>query len=370
MNQDIIYWVWLSSLLQISPRKKIELIQYFKEPQYIWHSRNEDLKNLPFISESMFKQLTDPEPRKKVDKLIEIIYREDIHIYRYNYDKSYPDILYNMYDPPLILYSKGCINLNEMAVAIVGARKATSYGLKTAEKFAFELASYGITVISGMARGIDSQAHIGALKAGGKTIAVLGCGLDIVYPPENRQLMENIINNGAVVSEYPPGTQPLPYNFPARNRIISGLSHGVVVVEAASKSGSLITADFALEQGKEVFAVPGNINNINSRGTNKLIKEGAKLVSDVEDILEEIIEFSVQKIPEKKRKNLIYSSIYKELNTVEKSILKELKYEPLHIDRIAEKCNISIQDANVLLTTLELKGIIEQLPGKVFCISQ
>jgi DNA processing protein len=370
MYEELKYWVWMSSLLQISPRKRIELIEYFGKPQYIWYAKENELRKIPFITKGILKELIDPKYKDNTCRLIEKIYKEDIRMLRYNYDDAYPKILYNIYDPPLVLYVKGNYVNAEMAIAVVGSRRATAYGLKTAESISSKLSSCGITIVSGMARGIDSYAHIGALKSGGRTIAVLGCGVDIVYPSENRKLMKQIVETGAVISEYPPGTPPFGYNFPARNRIISGLCQGVVIIEAAHKSGSLITADFALEQGREVFAVPGNINNINSSGTNKLIKEGAKLVSSVDDILEELNNFNLSKMSEHIITNKNDKNILCGLSIEEKRILQELIYEPLHIDMIKEKCNMSIQKINSLLIMMELKGVIEQVPGNIYYIRQ
>lgn len=204
-------------------------------------------------------------------------------------DKDYPANLKYIYDPPSILYIKGNILPEDtIAVAVVGSRRATYYGLKNAENLGFQLAAGGITIISGLARGVDSAAHRGALKARGRTIAVLGSGLNKIYPRENEELVEEIAQNGAVISEFALDTPPLRQNFPRRNRIISGLSLGVVVVEAAKRSGALITANFALEQGREVFALPGKIDSFTSKGTHDLIKQGAKLVESIEDIIEEL----------------------------------------------------------------------------------
>lgn len=203
-------------------------------------------------------------------------------------DKEYPKLLKGIYDPPKRLYILGNIDiLDNPCIAIVGSRVASEYGKKAAKYFAYHLAKERFNIVSGLARGIDSYSHIGALDAYGKTIAVIGCGLDIVYPKENEKLEENIIKNGGtIISEYPLGTPPRKNHFPARNRIISGLSKGTIVVEAKEKSGSLITADFAIEQGREVFAVPGNINSINSLGTNCLIKDGAILINNYKDVLD------------------------------------------------------------------------------------
>lgn len=204
-------------------------------------------------------------------------------------DKEYPDLLKEIYNPPLNLYIRGNRNiLNDVNIAIIGCRDASRYGEDVAVKFAFDLSKKNINIVSGLARGIDSFAHIGAIKAEGKTIAVLGNGLDIIYPSENKYLAKKILDlDGAIISEYPLGTKPDKTNFPARNRIISGLSNGVLVVEAKEKSGTLITVDFALEQGRDVFVVPGNINSENSIGTNRLIAEGARLVTNSQDISDE-----------------------------------------------------------------------------------
>ena len=282
-------------------------------------------------------------------------------------DELYPAYLKNIYDPPLVLYMKGTIQEEEKYLAVVGSRRATSYGLDMAKKISRELAECGITVVSGMARGVDSFAHMGALEVKGRTIAVLGCGLDIVYPYENKKLMENIIESGACLSEYLPGTTPVPGNFPARNRIISGISLGVVVIEAGERSGSLITANFALEQGREVFALPGNVNSIKSTGTNKLIKEGAKIVTGIDDILEELnIYFIEENTKVSFNKNLQDERILRGLDNDEKKVVECLKLESMHIDNIARKTGFGIQLVNSILVMLELKGVVEQLPGKIF----
>lgn len=203
-------------------------------------------------------------------------------------DKEYPQLLKEIYDPPICLYVKGNKQiLNKRALAIIGCREASNYGLKVAQEFAFNISKQNINIVSGLARGIDSASHLGAVNANQKTVAVLGNGLDIIYPKENIKLAQSILDSsGAIISEYPLGTEPKKENFPARNRIISGMSKGVLVVEAKEKSGTLITVDFALEQGKDVFVVPGNINSINSVGTNDLIKQGAKLVTNWKECIE------------------------------------------------------------------------------------
>jgi len=274
-------------------------------------------------------------------------------------DEQYPENLKHIYDPPKVLYVKGgfkpedCFN-----IAIVGTRRASLYGQQNAERFAAELAERGFTITSGLARGIDTLAHKGAIKRGGRTIAVLGCGIDIAYPPENKKLMEEIEKKGAIISEFPIGTPPLKYNFPIRNRIISGLSMGVLVIEAPEKSGALITVSYALEQGREVFSLPGRIDTPTSKGTLGLIKDGAKLVQTIDDILEEL-----QSLPEKERKehekeNFDISGLTDE----EKSVINVLSEEPMHIDEI--KSNVDVSNISSILLKLELKKAIRELPGK------
>lgn len=222
------------------------------------------------------------------NKELELAKKHNIKVISIN-DSSYPEILKKIYDPPKILYVKGkLVKEDGLAIAIVGSRRASSCGLAQAEKFGFELAKLGITIVSGLARGIDTKAHWGALKAGGRTLAVLGSGLLNIYPRENKELADKIASSGAIISEYPLAAEPLAQNFPRRNRIISGLSLGTVVIEAAKTSGALITARCAIEQGREVFSLPGSLDSDTSFGTNELIKDGAKLTMSVEDVLEEM----------------------------------------------------------------------------------
>lgn len=275
---------------------------------------------------------------------------------------EYPKVLLEISDPPPFLYVRGELLGVEDAVAIVGSRRASTYGLVTTERLAGELALHGVTVVSGMARGVDTAAHRGALKAGGRSIGVLGCGIDVMYPPENQRLFKEMAEKGALVSEFPMGTTPLAENFPRRNRIISGVSRGVLVVEAVQNSGSLITARYALDQGREVFAIPGNINSSGSRGTNQLIKQGAKLVEGVEDILEELPQRP--KVAAHAGAPPSFS-----LTPQEAGIYTLLAESPLHIDDIIVKSELTVGDVSAILLRLELKGAIMQLPGKHFAIT-
>lgn len=289
-------------------------------------------------------------------------------------DAEYPRSLKNIYDPPKVLYVNGMLSeQDEMAVALVGSRRASQYGLEACEKLAYELALRGVTIVSGMARGIDSAGHRGALRANGRTIAVLGSGHGDIYPPENEKLYNEIVKSGAVISEFENDMPPLPANFPQRNRIISGLSLGVVVVEAARNSGALITASLALEQNREVFAVPGKISSHTSSGTNELIKDGARLVQSADDILEELslVEISPLAGEGKGKKdksigNMTKAYIYNSLTDDERRVYKILSDEPLYIDEILDKAKLERSKVPKVLLNLELKRLIKELPGKQF----
>jgi DNA processing protein len=284
---------------------------------------------------------------------------QNFRIYCYE-DAAYPAGLKQIPDPPPLLYCWGSLEYgDDVAVAIVGTRQPSPLGIFHARQLGSQLSRQGLTIVSGMARGIDSEAHYGALKAGGRTIAVLGCGLDVVYPPENEQLMGQIASQGAVVTEFPLGTKPLAGNFPARNRIISGLSLGVVVVEAAHDSGSLITADFALEQGREVFAVPGNIESEGSKGPHQLIRQGAKLVENYQDIL---VELAIPSLTPTE----LDDAVPEQMSALEQQVYGILTREPVHINQIQRRTALTAAQVNFVLTQLELKGIVKRFPGQLY----
>lgn len=279
-------------------------------------------------------------------------------------DKNYPEILRETFDPPYVLYILGQEGvLRKSSVSIVGARKPTPYGRAVGDRLARDLAECGLVVVSGMARGIDSIAHWAALKEG-ETVAVLGSGLEDVYPPENKRLTKAIAEKGAVISEFPINAFPAPFHFPQRNRIISGLSLATLVVEATKKSGSLITARLALEQNREVMAVPGNITSSLSQGTNWLIRDGAKAVTNWDDVVEEL-PFPLRRTIFSKRKE--FKKKPPRLEKKEAKILTELSVDKdIHIDKLVERCDLSVSEALSALLNLELKGLIIQLPGKNF----
>lgn len=277
--------------------------------------------------------------------------------------ENYPQLLKKIYDPPKELYIKGDIALlNSRCIAIVGTRTASRYGKEISRRFARELAEVGITIVSGLAEGIDTEAHHGALEAKGNTIAVFGCGLDKIFPPCNIGLAKDIEKHGALISEFPVGHPTAKWTFPRRNRIISGLAMGVVMVEGHYDSGAMITAKHAIDEGREVFAVPGNIAMDESKGPHWLIKQGAKLVETVDDILEE---FNIKRVIASGTKNIDASKLPKE----EAVLVAYLTREPKHIDEISVKCNIEAHEALGTLSVLEIKGFIKQLPGKYFVIS-
>ncbi|WP_427338611.1 DNA-processing protein DprA [Caloranaerobacter sp. DY30410] len=357
-SRDIL--IWLNSL-NINSNTIEKLEEYFGDFYSLWEASADVINKISFLSEYSKSILV---------KYKDIYYYED-YISRVQkigakittiFDIDYPKHLRNIYNPPKVIYIKGSLETkDEISIAIVGSRKATAYGKWVAEKFAKELASLGITIVSGLARGIDTKAHEGALATKGRTVAVLGNGIDVIYPKVNKMLFEKIQNNGAIITEYPLGVQPLPYNFPMRNRIISGLSLGVLVVEASEKSGSLITAQIALEQGREVFAIPGNINSIYSKGTNLLIKDGAKIVMDVDDIIEEITLLK-DRIRAKRVEEISCLNLGKD----EIKIVECIKEYPKYCDEISYQTGLDIKKVNSILTILELKGIVKQLPGKTF----
>lgn len=282
--EDIYYWVWLS-ILSLRPIEKIKLLEYFKDPKRIYLTNKKELELL-INSNDIINEIIDRKKRIESEKVIEAAIENDIKIIKCT-DKLYSKSLKNIYDYPIILYCKGNSRLlNEKCISIVGCRDCSEYGKKVAETFAYKLSKKGYTIVSGMASGIDSASHIGALIAREKTIAVLGSGVNYIYPYINKKIYDKILENeGLIISEYGVNKSPIPSFFPQRNRIISGLSEKILVVEATINSGSIITANLAIEQGKDVYAIPGNITSIKSSGTNELIKDGAILVSSIEDII-------------------------------------------------------------------------------------
>lgn len=282
------YWIWLASVEGLGPVKKFALLNKFETAKRIYNATEKEILKVDGMSDKIVQNMQKAKDAKLLEKYEKYILKNDIKIINIS-DDNYPAKLKNIYAPPITIFAKGDISLlNSKSIAIVGSREPSKYGIYVAEKFSKELSKEGITIVSGLARGIDTFAHVGALSSFGKTIAVLGSGIDIVYPKENAKYYKEISEKGLIISEYIVGTAPESKNFPQRNRIISGLSDGVLVVEARKNSGTMITTDFALEQGKELYVIPGNITSNLSAGTNNLIKEGAKLITDVYEILEDL----------------------------------------------------------------------------------
>ncbi len=352
------YTIWLSSVPGIGSISCLNLIRHFGSAENVYQCSFSELMASGIIKEKVANKVIGHRNIGDTDEYLKVMKKNNIKVYTV-FEDGYPENLKNIYDPPPVLYVKGSLTEGDSsAVAIVGSRKASDYGLKVAHRIASRLAELGITIVSGMALGIDSAAHKGALSTKGRTIAVFACGHKYIYPASNYKLCEDIQKCGAIITEYPFDTEAFAPHFPARNRIISGMSLGVIIVEAGEKSGSLITADFALEQGREVFAVPGNITSQNSKGTNALIKNGAKLVSKIEDITEELNlgtlcrVRSTDKDPEKS-----------EISAEEAHILDFLKIKGGSRDDISSATGLNPGKVMASLTTLEIKGMIQQFGG-------
>ena len=371
MGEDI-FMYWLSTLYKLGSRKQNLLLEYFGMAHKIFWAEAGELRMVSGITEHNVHTILKGRGEHYIDQIdheLHMLERMGIRfIPRGHHD--FPALLNEIPDPPVGLYSIGTLPpANMQKVSIIGSRKCSEYGLTTAQRFGDALAKQGSVVVSGMARGIDSMAHRGAIESGGLTIAVLGNGVDICYPAENRSLRDRIIKSGCVISEYPPGVTPHASHFPARNRIISGLSRVLVVVEAGKKSGTLITVDQALEQGRDVMAVPGNITNKYSEGTNDLIKQGAYPACSHEDVLH--ILDTTGKVNYKTstnsgetiKKDIISKDSVFHIAPEEKLVYDVLDFEPIALDEIIIKTNSQPQTIQYILTTLELKGYVQKLPG-------
>jgi len=345
------YMLWFSTV-DISPCKKKPLLDLFGSAQDIFMAAGQQIQEVTFLTENEKDRFTQSRNETNFLNVQAALKREHI-LFCCLGDREYPPLLEKIYDPPIVLFYKGMLPDGfRFSVSIVGARACSNYGKEYSYHFGRTLAEHGIQIISGMARGIDGFSHSGALYAKGCTYAVLGCGVDIVYPPEHRRLYEEICASGGVLSEYPPGTQPLGFHFPMRNRIISGLSHGVLVVEARKRSGSLITADTALEQGRDVFALPGRAGDMLSCGTNDLIRQGACLVEKPEDILSfyGIGKGRKKHIKEEKKDLLLASN--------EKMVYSKLRLKERHLNRLSEETGMGTGALTEILLSLEARGLV------------
>ena len=367
-DASLTFWLTLQAIDGVGDRTLLKLIHAFGTPEAVLGATMHDLINAgcsPALAESV-RRGPELSIKRQIDRQVKVVERLKIHTLTL-FDRSYPARLKAIPDPPPLLYVSGSLSpKDEVAVAIVGGRRATPAGKLITEEVSKDLAGWGVTIVSGLARGIDAAAHRGALTGQGRTIAVLGCGIDRTYPSEHHALRRNIEAHGAVISELPIGAAPQSHHFPRRNRIISGLSLGVLVGEAATDSGSLITAKLALEQGREVFALPGSVKEQACRGSNRLIKEGAKLIEGAQDILDEIL----PQVDARQRATLHLDrplmDVPVPLGTQETTVYDALSYEAQSIDTVIESTGLSAAAVSAALLSLELNGRIRQLPGQQY----
>ena len=354
MKGNTKYWIGFNLVKGIGPVRLEKLLHYFGDIQTAWEARSYQIQAAG-LNETLLQRMIDIRNRVSLDVLEQEINSQGIKVLTWD-DPEYPDRLRQITQSPFVLYIKGEIDTDDIwSVAIIGTRRYSAYGQQVAENLSHTLAHNGITIISGLARGIDGIAHKAALAAGGRTIAVLGSGLDKLYPPEHRDLANLISKQGALISDYPLGTPPDGSNFPPRNRIISGLSKCIIVIEAGEKSGALITATYAAEQGKEVFSVPGKITSPMSRGTNLLIKQGAHPLLDPQDVLDMLNMTLVAEqrvirkgLPEDPKEAVLYQTVGD---------------EPLHVDEISSLVDMPIEEVTSTLALMELKGMVRKTFG-------
>lgn len=357
-----VYWLAWHIVMAGQARRFWEIIDHFGDPVRAWQAPDEEFGPSSGLMAGYRNEALERRRKTDLERVAAELEQPGAKIsLLFYHDSGYPEQLRNIYDPPPVLYLRGDKSaLQNVPVALVGSRRATPYGLHVAENLARELAAAGVGVVSGMARGIDTAAHRGALKGGGNTVAVLGCGVDVVYPRENARLLKEIAAAGAVISEFPPGFQPEPWHFPVRNRVISGLSRVVVVVEAAAKSGALITAGVALEQGRDVMVVPGQITSRLSRGSNSLLKQGAAPVLGAGDILEEL------------GLGTLFAAAAAEpgeglkLTGDEMLLYGSIDLEPVSVETLVQKTGIPAGRAMSALMYLEMKGLVRQMPGRLY----
>lgn len=383
------YWIWLSALPGLTNRSKLQLLEHFSSPEEIYYADAEAAVTAGLSREQA--QRIDDKSLRRTDEILEICGRKELFVLTMD-DAAYPVRLRNIFDPPVLLYGRGAMPLfdEEVAVSVVGTRKATPYGIHAAEDLSYQMAREGALVVSGLAKGIDAAAHRGALRAGGFTAAVLGCGVDVVYPESNRRLYEDIAATGVLLSEFAPGSGPEGWRFPVRNRIISGLSVATLVVEAPERSGALITANLALEQGRDVFAVPGPIDAAESVGCHQLIRSGAGLAGCAWDILgdyesryphklrrrdgklpqmpqggaEEVVpetESAADTVPVMTREQLLG------LTDDQIRVMRALNTQtPLLTDEVAERTELPVRRVLSALTVLEIDGFARQSGARCF----
>ncbi len=355
------YWLGFNLVRGIGPVRLRMLLDFFGDIQSAWEASEQVLREIKLDRRSL-ENFLKMRHQMDLDEVLRQVERAGVQALTWD-SSDYPGLLRQIADAPPVLFVRGTLTpADEWSVALVGTRKATVYGREVTHRLATDLVQNRVTLVSGLARGIDSIAHKAALDAGGRTLAVLGSGVDFIYPTEHRKLAEAIVENGALISDYPLGTRPEAANFPARNRIISGLSLGVVVVEADVKSGALITADFALDHGREVFAVPGSILSPASAGCNRLLRDGASVVTEVGDILETL---HLDQVSEKQLAREVLPS-----NPTEAAILEHLTAEPRHLDELSREIELPVETISSTLVMMELKGMTRQVAPLQYVVAR
>ncbi len=353
-SKDHKYWMGFNLVRGIGSVRFGQILSYFGDLSVAWDAPAEAFREAG-LPERALNNLLKTRREVDIDQLYESILADEVKILTLQCE-DYPHLLREIDQPPPVLYIKGSLAPeDDFSVAIVGTRRVTAYGQQIARDTSIYLAAHGLTVISGLARGVDVLAHQHALEAGGRSIAVLGSGVDVIYPPEHRKIAEAIVENGAVISDYPMGTQPEGINFPPRNRIISGLSLATIVVEAGERSGALITAEFAVEQGRDVFAVPGNVLSPMSQGTNRLIQKGAYAMVSPQDVLDVL---NLAQAEEYQSARQVLPS-----DTTEAKILQVMDFEPIHVDEICTEIELPVEKVSAALTVMELKGMVQHVGG-------
>lgn len=357
-ERELRAWLRLSRI-ELPPRTAGALVDRFGSPEAIFDAPLAELKRVEGVTDKRAEQIASPPPAA-IERDLKLVEEMGVSVVPIT-SPDYPANLRNIYDPPVVLYIRGSLaEADKLSVAIVGSRRAGHYGLAVAHRIASELARRGLSIISGGARGIDTAAHKGALEAGGRTVAVLGCGVDVNYPAENKKLFGAVAERGAVISEFPFGSAPEPWRFPPRNRLISGMALGVVVCQSPEASGALITAGYAAEQGKDVFAVPGNVDDERNRGCHALIKDGARLVESASDILSELgLDSAEDESPQ-------LSLPIESLSDTERAVASLLSLDPVQMDDIIAACELPAPMVAGTLTILEMKGVVKRLPGNAY----
>ncbi len=351
---DRLYWIGFTYVRGIGAVRFRGLLQAFQDMHTAWNASSSQLMEAG-LNQRIIENFHQVRNQIDLEKIWDNIQKAGINVLIWD-DENYPRRLKEIDQPPPVLYTLGELTVqDEWAAAIVGTRRMTGYGRQVTDELAELLAHHGVTVVSGLARGVDASAHQTSLKHSGRTIAVLGSGVDRIYPPEHRKLAEEIAKNGAVISDYPPGTPPESNNFPPRNRIISGLSRVVVIIEAGITSGALITSTFAAEQGRDVFALPGSIYANQSKGTNRLIQQGARPLIDVKDVLDAL---NIEQVQEYRQARLELPA-----DPREQQIMENLSYEPVHIDDLGNLTGWGMDTLTATLTMMELKGLVRQVGG-------